>query len=121
MARTGGGREECAHDSHLTRAVDARHAARSYEAGLEPCVNAISTSTPPTAGSPARARRRSRATGPLAATHGRVRPAPTSHPRGRLRVRPATLHGLGESLGAGQAVARQEPRQEPVQGALVLG
>src|SRR5919198_3929506 len=43
MAKTGGGREECAHDSHLTRAVDARHAARSYEAGLEPCVNAIST------------------------------------------------------------------------------
>jgi hypothetical protein len=47
MARTGGGREECAHDSHLTRAIDARHAARSYAAGLEPCVNAISTSTPP--------------------------------------------------------------------------
>src|SRR3954451_12140420 len=43
MAKTGGGREECAHDSHLTRAVDARHAARSYEAGLEPCVSAIST------------------------------------------------------------------------------
>src|SRR3954447_7567747 len=43
MAKTGGGREECAHGSHLTRAVDARHAARSYEAGLEPCVNAIST------------------------------------------------------------------------------
>src|SRR3954447_9402817 len=43
MAKTGGGREECAHDSHLTRAVDARHAARSYESGLEPCVNAIST------------------------------------------------------------------------------
>src|SRR3954463_7529961 len=43
MAETGGGREECAHDSHLTRAVDARNAARSYEAGLEPCVNAIST------------------------------------------------------------------------------
>src|SRR5262245_4529674 len=43
MAKTGGGRDECAHDSHLPRAVDARHAARSYEAGLEPCVNAIST------------------------------------------------------------------------------
>src|SRR3954451_18023837 len=43
MAKTGGGREECAHDSHLTRAVDARHAARSYETGLEPCVNALST------------------------------------------------------------------------------
>src|ERR1044071_10478985 len=43
MAKTGGGREECAHDSHLTRTVDAHHAARSYEAGLEPCVNAIST------------------------------------------------------------------------------
>src|SRR5690349_19239213 len=43
MAKTGRGHEECAHDPHLTRAVDARHAARSYEAGLEPCVNAVST------------------------------------------------------------------------------